>query len=213
VSGLYAAMLRLDGQPCVVVGGGVVATRKLSRLLEAGALVTMVAPSLTEEAQRQVSSARVAWQRRPFQRGDLTGASLAFAATGSRQVNAEVAAEARRLGIPVNVADDPLGSSLQVPATLERAGVQVAISTGGRSPAFARRLREELEQWLSPARLELCELYAELRASLTPLDARPDGAAWASADSQALDLLRDGRREEARQLLRQQVLGAACGEL
>lgn len=202
---LYPAMLRVEGQRCVVIGGGKVAQRKIERLLEAGADVTVVAPTLSPELARWADQGSLRCERRPYRRGDLSGAALVFAATDSRQVNAAVAEDAQLLALPINVADDPAGSSFQVPAVIEREGLTLAVSTGGRSPAFARRLREELLELLSPERLALLDLYAELRASLSD-EAQPrDGVAWAAVDSQALDLLRRGRREEAREVLRQQV--------
>ena len=202
-------MLRLEGLRCVVVGGGSVAHRKVEGLLQAGAEVGVVAPRLSSELAKLVEQGLVRCEQRPYRQGDLSGATLAFAATDSRQVNAAVADDARQLRLPVNVADDPAGSTFQVPAVVERAGLTLAVSTGGRSPAFARRLREELEQLLSPERLTLLELYAELRASLANETLTSEEITWDGADSQALELLRQGRREDARRVLRQQVLEGA----
>ena len=202
----YPTMLRLQGRPCVVIGGGRVAIRKVSRLLEAGAAVRVIAPTLDEPLERLVKSGAIKVERRPYRRGDLAGALLAFAATDSRTVNTAVSDEADERGILVNVADDPQASSFHVPATLERQGISIAISTGGRSPAFARRLREELDDVLSDDRLALLELYAELRAELTSQQIPTSGVSWTRADHQALELLRQGRRAEARQVLREQAL-------
>ena len=174
MSGLYPAMLRLDGRRCVMVGGGRVAARKVGSLLEAAADVVVIAPACDPLIEVRAAEHRLAVIRRPYRRGDLTGAWLAFAATDSRAVNAEVAAEAERLGIPANVADNPARSSFQVPATVHRGDVTVAASTGGRSPAFARRLRHEIERLLTPGRLALLELYAELR-DRAPGRWTPDG--------------------------------------
>src|SRR5205823_3614563 len=88
-------------------------------------------------------------ERRPFTPSDLDGALLAFAATDSRAVNAAVAEAARSRRVLVNIADDPAACDFTVPAQVRRRNVTVAISTGGRSPAFARHLREQLEVWLT----------------------------------------------------------------
>ena len=207
----YPAMLRLGGKRCVVVGGGWVATRKVLPLLETGAEVTVIAPAVEPQLDDFASSGRVRLERRPYRRGDLAGATLAFSATDSRTVNAAVADEAGELGIPVNVADDPVASTFHVPAVSRPYGLTIALSTGGRSPAFARRLRQEIEELLTPERIALLELYVELRAGLA--DEPQDGpkADWSAADEQVLRLLRQGRRSEARQLLRQQVLAASAG--
>jgi precorrin-2 dehydrogenase/sirohydrochlorin ferrochelatase len=206
MSGLYSTMLRVAGRMCVVVGGGQVATRKITRLLEAGAAVTVVAPDQSPQLKGLVQRGLVKCQPREYQRGDLARAVLAFAATDSPVVNAAIADEADSLRIPVNVADDPAASTFQVPAVIERDGLTLAISTHGRSPSFARRLREQLEALLSPEKLTLLELYAELRTSLAEQGRQVDGTAWSRADDRTLELIRDGRLAEARRVLREQVL-------
>ncbi len=212
MSQLYPAMLRIAGRRCVVIGGGRVAARKVAPLLEAGATVLLIAPDCGPELAALVKQGRVRWEPRGYRPGDLEGAALAFAATDSAAVNAAVAAEAKARDIPVNVANDPAASTFHVPAIIERKGLLLTVSTGGRSPAFARRLRLELEALLSPERLALLELYADLRASLGELGLHPDGPAWEAADERALELLRVGRPDEARRVLKQQVLAAAGGE-
>jgi precorrin-2 dehydrogenase/sirohydrochlorin ferrochelatase len=212
VSQLYPAMLRIAGRRCVVIGGGRIATRKVAPLLEAGASVLLIAPNCGPQLEAVGKQGRVRWEPRAYRAGDLEGAALVFAATDSPAVNAAVAAEAKARDIPVNVADDPTASTFHVPAVVEREGLVLTVSTGGRSPAFARRLRLEIEALLSPERLALLELYAELRASLGEQDLRPDGSAWEAADERALDLLRAGRPDEARRVLERQVLAAPGGK-
>ena len=203
---LYPAMLRLAGHLCLVVGGGQVAARKVERLLAADATVRVVAPLLSSSLARLAEAGRIDWSPREYQAGDLVGARLAFAATSSAAVNLAVTGEATQLGIPVNVADDQLASTFQVPAQVVRGGVTLAVSTAGRSPAYARRLREELERFLSPERLALLDLYADLRSDLAQQGQSVDGRAWSAADDRALELLRSGRRAEASALLREQVM-------
>lgn len=123
----------------VVVGGGRVATRKTAGLVEAGAVVRVIAPRVT----RGLAAHQI--ERRPYRPGDLKGAVLAFAATDDRRVNHAVAGEARRRRIPVNVADALEECTFIVPARIRRGEVQIAISTGGRSPRLAKQLRRLLE--------------------------------------------------------------------
>jgi precorrin-2 dehydrogenase/sirohydrochlorin ferrochelatase len=123
-----------------------VATRKVAKLLLAGAEVVVVSP----EVHPELAGKGVEIQHRPYEYGDLDGANLAFTATGSREVNAAVAKEAKERGIPINVADRPSEGDFTVPSTLRRGGLQVAVSTGGASPKLARRIRGELEEAFGP---------------------------------------------------------------
>jgi precorrin-2 dehydrogenase / sirohydrochlorin ferrochelatase len=138
---LYPVFLDLDGRHCVIVGGGEVANRKARKLLQARAEVVVISP----EVKPELASVAVEVWRKPYEEGDLEGAFLAFAATDRREVNAAVAREAQRRGIPVNVADEPSEGDFALPSTLRRGQLQVAVSTGGASPTLARRIRHELE--------------------------------------------------------------------
>jgi precorrin-2 dehydrogenase/sirohydrochlorin ferrochelatase len=211
MSRLYPAMLRLEGRTCVVIGGGRVAARKVRGLLEARAVVRVIAPELASELLDLAQCGALTWERRCYRRGDLAGAVLAVAATDSRSVNADVAREAWQLQIPTAIVDDSEASTLQVPAVLERDGLLLAVSTSGRSPAYARRVREQLEQFLSPERLSLLEIYADLRAALLERERRAPALAPPTIDEQALELLRQGRATEARDLIREHVCGAPAG--
>lgn len=143
---LYPIFLDLRDRRCVVVGGGKVAGRKARKLLQARALVKVVA----SEVEPALASIAVEAEHRPYEPGDLAGATLAFAATDSREVNAAVAREAKERGIPVNVADRPSEGDFALPSTLRRGGLQVAVSTGGASPTLAREIRQELERMFGP---------------------------------------------------------------
>jgi siroheme synthase-like protein len=125
----------------VVVGGGEVANRKARKLLQARAKVVVVSP----EVKPELASIAAEVRRRPYRKGDLEGAFLVFAVTDVREVNAAVALEARERGIPINVADKPSEGDFALPSVLRRGQLQVAVSTGGASPALARRIRQELE--------------------------------------------------------------------
>ncbi|HEU4495254.1 MAG TPA: bifunctional precorrin-2 dehydrogenase/sirohydrochlorin ferrochelatase [Rubrobacteraceae bacterium] len=143
---LYPIFMDLSGRRCVVVGGGEVANRKARKLLQARAEVVVISP----EVRPELESVAVEVYRRPYERGDLKGACLAFAATDAREVNAAVAREAKERGVPVNVADRPQEGDFALPSTLRRGRLQVAVSTGGASPALARDIRCELEKIFGP---------------------------------------------------------------
>jgi siroheme synthase-like protein len=138
---LYPLFMDVSGIRCVVVGGGGVASRKVRGLLESGARVVVVSPKVSPE----IEAMSVTVERRPYAPGDLAGASLAFAATDRREVNAAVTREARENGIPVNVADRPAEGDFALPSVLRRGGLQVAVSTGGASPTLARKIRAAME--------------------------------------------------------------------
>lgn len=129
-----------------MVGGGAVAGRKARRLLQARAEVVVISPEVNEELAAMATEVH----RRRYRPGDLEGAFAAFVATDSREVNAGVALEAKRLGVLVNVADEPEEGDFVLPSTLRRGRLQVAVSTGGASPVLAREIRKKLEDRFGP---------------------------------------------------------------
>jgi precorrin-2 dehydrogenase/sirohydrochlorin ferrochelatase len=137
--------LDVAGRDCIVVGGGEVATRKVDSLLEAGAHVTVVSPQVSPSMAALVAGGRVIHVAREYQPSDIRGCVLAYAATNDPKVHRELAAEARALGIPINVVDVPELCTFIAPAVVKRGALQIAVSTSGASPAFAARLRRELE--------------------------------------------------------------------
>ena len=145
---------------CVVVGGGEIARRKVQGLLAAGARVRVIAPHLHQELQENTAIELIC---RSFLADDLAGALLAFAATNNPQVNADVAACARKKGTLVNIADDPEGSDFHLPAILQRGALTVAVSSGGGSPAFAAQLRDHLAAELGVEWQSFCAIASALR--------------------------------------------------
>jgi precorrin-2 dehydrogenase/sirohydrochlorin ferrochelatase len=203
VSDGYPVVLSIEGRRCVVVGGGRVAARKLGPLIWAGARVTVVAPVVDPAIERAATTGTVQVERRDFEPADLDGAFLAIAATDRPDVNRAVVDAAHTRGVLVNVADDPTACDFAVPATVRRRNVTLAVSTGGRSPAFSRFLRQELESWLTEERCQVLELAAEIRRDLKGTPSQPSGAAWqrALADDGVPRALAEGDRAGARQRL------------
>jgi len=164
--GFLPLFLRMDNRRCLVIGGGRVAARKVATLLAAGASVTVVSPELCPELEREVRIGRVDRIARAYQPGDLQGYSLVYAAVGSPQLARELYAEAQRLDIPINVADQPDFCSFIVPAVATRGRLQVAISTGGASPALASKLRARAESVFGPHLAPMAEILAAARGWL-----------------------------------------------
>src|SRR5919206_770078 len=140
----YPVSLEVAGRRAVVVGGVPVAEERARSLLGAGARVTGVAERPTEGLEERGRLGSVTLIRRAYRRGDLRGAFLAVAATGDASVNARIFAEAEKRRVLLNAVDDISHCHFAVPSILRRGDLVVAVSTGGKSPALARRLREAL---------------------------------------------------------------------
>ena len=144
--------VKLDQQPCLVVGGGAVAGRKAALLLRAGARVSVVAPGLVDSLKRLCEQRQVAHIRSEFRPEHVTGKRLVIAATDDAQVNSAVSRSAEAAGVPCNVVDNAGESSFILPAIVDRSPVTIAIGTGGNAPVLAQRLKSKIEAWL-PARI------------------------------------------------------------
>lgn len=142
--------VKLDGRRCLVIGGGTVAEAKIESLLAAEASVRVVAPGATPKVREWARDARITWNPRKYDADDLAGMFLVIAATNSPSLHDEIYAEARRRGVLCNTVDEPQRCDFYFPAVVRRGELQIAISTGGLSPALAQRLRKELEQQFGP---------------------------------------------------------------
>ena len=158
--------LDVRDKPVVVVGGGAVAARKCSALIDAGARVTVVAQDLDGSLGEMCEKEEVFHLAREFAPGDLAGAFLVFAATDNPYVNRAVAEEAKARAILSDIADAPGLGSFTLPAVMRRGALQIAVSTGGASPALARQVRAELEARYGPEYGSALELLGKLREKL-----------------------------------------------
>ncbi len=196
---VYPVNLVLYGAPCLVIGGGHVAARKVAGLLDAGASVTVVAPDAVELLR---DDPRVRWHARPYQRGEVASYRLAITATGIVDVDAQVHRDAEAAGVPVNSADDPDRCTFILPAVVRRGDVQLTVSTGGRSPAFASWLRSEIELWLDDGPIPAFELLASVRDEMRAAGIATEHPGWHEALSDGLPLLvQRGNLVAARALL------------
>lgn len=197
--GHYPIVLDLAGRPCLVIGGGPVAERKVEGLLQAGATVAVVSPRLTERLASWTQEGRIRHIAREYRPGDLAGSQLAFVATDDGAINAAVAREGRERGVWVNAADDPEHCDFILPSVLRRGELVVAVATGGASPALSRAIREELEGYFTEEYAALARLAAEVRRELRGRGVRPSPEAWQQAlDEDLRRLIAEGRRGEAR---------------
>jgi len=172
-------LTNLAARQAVVIGGGNVAARKVHGLLQAGANITVISPKVAPQLQQLQTDGQIRWLKRPYQPGDLTGAFLVIAATNNAGVNQQVLTEAQQRGCLINVVDNPDDSNFVDSATVRRGPITLTVSTGGASPALARWLREQLENFIGPEYGELAALLAELRPELR--QHYPDSAARAQA--------------------------------
>lgn len=159
----YPVFLDLADQPVVVIGAGSVAARKVKTLLAAGAKVTVISPAAEPAIRKLAAAGKLHWVRRAYRHGDLRGACLVVAATDNLDVNRAVSVDARRRKLLVNCIAPPAAGNFIVPSLIQRGGITLAISTGGASPAFAKRLRLDLERFLGNRYPALLKRMAKTR--------------------------------------------------
>lgn len=201
----YPVFLDINGRPCVVVGGGKVAERKVNGLLGAGASVTVISPAATKSLKGLASKGRIKLNKARFRPGMIEGFFLAFAATDSREVNEAVWKEAQERGVPVNAVDDPAHCSFIMPAVVDRGSLTVAISTSGKSPLLARLLREGLETVIGTEYETLVEILGAVRKKLLKTRLSRDKKESIIKDllnSQLPEMIRDGNSRGVNEALR-----------
>jgi siroheme synthase-like protein len=198
----YPIFLDLTKRRCAVIGGGAVAARKVEALLTAKADITVISPQVNEELRAHITKRSVRHLARNYASDDLAGFHLAFVATANRVVNGEIFRDARERGIWINCADDPSHCDFISPAVVHREQFDVAISTGGQSPAAARMLREHLEEFLTDDFADLVAIAAEVRRELRQRCTTVSADAWKRAlRGEVRQLMRQGRAREAKEIL------------
>ena len=205
----FPIQLDIRGRRCLVVGGGEVGTRKAQSLLACGGAVTVVSPAVTEELQRLAARGDLALRMREYDGADLEGAFLVIGATDDETLNRRVSADAERRGILCNIADRPEKCNFILPAVVRRGDLVLTVSTSGRSPALAKKLRRSLQAQFGEEYAVLLDLMGAIRRRLlaeahAPEEHKPVFERLVHSD--ILTWIREGRRHEIDRLLAE-VLG------
>lgn len=199
----YPVVLDLAGRRVLVVGAGPVGSRKVAGLLGAGAHVTVVAPDAVPEIAEDPG---VRWHRRGYRRGEVASYTLAITATGDPAVNRQVARDGAAASVFVNSADDPENCSFILPSVVRRGDLQIAVSTNGRSPAFASWARAVLERTFTDVHARALDVLAAVRAEAKDIHGTSEVAGWQDAvDDRLFDLVATGRLDAARDHVRRAI--------
>ncbi|MFV9511086.1 precorrin-2 dehydrogenase/sirohydrochlorin ferrochelatase family protein [Tepidibacillus sp. LV47] len=158
----YTMLVNMENRPCLVIGGGKVAERKIHRLLQSKAKVTVISPSVTEQIHKLVEKQQIIWLEREYQKGDMKGFFLIIIATDQTEVNQRIYQEVNHQVQLVNVVDAPELCTFLVPSTVTRGHLQISISTHGASPGLAKKIRQEIEQTYG----EEYEIYTRFLAEM-----------------------------------------------
>lgn len=218
VDPVYPVGLLIAGRPCLVVGGGLVAGRKTRSLLECRAHVTMVAPEahkalgmlFADGTIEAIQGPPVDVQLRPYEPGEAANYRLVVTATGIREVDSQVAADAERAGVWVNSADDVENCTFLLPAVHRRGPVTVAVSTSGVSPALASWLKRQIAEGLGPELEELASLLEEARGLVRAQGRSTESVDWVSVlDGPVRGLLAAGETAEARRVMYVELFGGS----
>jgi len=170
----YPVNLDIRNRKCLVVGGGAVGTRKIMTLLDCGAKVTVVSIDVAEKLQELSDNDIIKLEKRPFQISDLDEMFLVMGATDNQEINREIHSEAERLGVLCNIADRPEDCNFILPAIVNRGDLIIAISTSGKSPASAKKIRKDLEKVFGTEYAEFIKLMGEIRNKLLSEDHEPE---------------------------------------
>lgn len=204
----YPICLDLNARPVLVVGGGIIAEGKILQLVEAAAKVHVVSLTITEKLQQLVATDAITFRQGEFCDSDLANKVLVICATNNQAVNEFVAHAATARGMLCNVVDQPALCNFITPSLVTRGDLQISISTSGKSPTVAQRVKREIGELIGEEYETLLAIAAELRAQVRTViptfEARRDFLR-AFADSQALDLIRAGKPAEAKQLAQQML--------
>ena len=206
----YPIFIDVENRDVVIIGGGTVCARKAETMLRYGARVTVVSPKFTDEIEAWAKEGLLRIKRKEYDDADLEGASMVIASTDDESVNSRVAADSRRRRIPVNVVDVTPLCEFIVPAIVESGSIQIAVSTGGKSPAVARTLKEDLKKLIGTEYAEINDLLGSLRDDakrVLPTDTDRKRFFDGILARGVLQMLRDGKRKEA-----YETIASACEE-
>ena len=204
----YPVFLNLTGRRCVIIGGGQIAEGKITKLLESAAEIIVVSPDATQGIRDFAQAGKIELDLRKYQPGDLQGAFLAIAATNDRVVNQEIFQEAEKQGILLNAVDDMPRCSFIAPSVVNKGPVTVAISTGGASPALARKLRENMKVSSVLDWAEATSVLSKARQIIKEKKIAIDPQRWQFCmTDEILKLTQDNQEEKALEILMDSLMG------
>jgi len=200
----YPVNLNVRNRKCLVVGGGSVGTRKVKTLLDCGAAVTVVSTDMSEELQKLSERQMLILEKRPFRSSDLESMFLVICATSDENLNLRISSEAAQRNMLCNVADVPEACNFILPAIVDRGDLIIAISTSGKSPAFAKKLRKELENQFGQEYKLFLMLMGAIRKKLLAEDHEPEEhkALFEKLICEGMvDMIRENKKESIQELL------------
>jgi precorrin-2 dehydrogenase/sirohydrochlorin ferrochelatase len=201
----YPVCLDVSGRRCVIVGGGEVAERKVRRLMDCGAEVLVVSESLSPALQTMKSDGLLSHIQAGYSSDLIEGAFLVIGATDRAEVNEAVSRDAKRQGILVNIVDDPERCNFILPSLHRRGDLMIAVSTGGKSPALAKKLRKEMARHYGPEFETLLRIMGQIRSKIISRGYPPEKnkALFESViDSDIIDHIREKRWDKVKAMIR-----------
>ena len=210
----YPVYLNLAGKRCVILGGGTIAQGKIAALRDAGAAITVISPHATEGIRRAAKRGDITFEQREYREGDLEGAFIAVAATNVWHVNREIYEEAEERGVLLNVVDDPDQCTFIAPSIVRRDPITLAVSTGGASPALARKLRETLAEAPALKWADLAGALGRARRVIKEQRTVIDPTRWQCVITEdLLAMVQDGRDDEAVEIILSQLQDPSIPEM
>ena len=202
----YPVYLNLAGKQCVILGGGTIAQGKIAALRDAGAKIKVISPQATDGIKRAAQRGDVTFEQREYRSGDLDGAFIAVAATNVWHVNRQIYEEAEARGVLLNVVDDPDQCTFIAPSIVRRAPVTLAVSTGGASPALARKMRETLSEAPALKWADLAGALGRARRVIKEQRTVIDPSRWQCVITEdLLQLVQNGHEDQAVDIILSQL--------
>ena len=200
----YPVSLDITGKRCIIVGGGAVAERKAARLIDCGAQVVIVSRTLTQLLKNRKKAKAIEHIDRDYEKQTLNGSFLVIGATDRDDVNAQVSRDALSLGMLVNIVDDPDKCNFILPSLVQQGDLVIAVSTGGKSPALAREIREDLQRQYGPEYKSLLAIMGSLRKKILAqghASERNKTVFEALVRSDILQAIREGNRTGVKKII------------
>lgn len=210
----YPVLLDLKGKKCLVIGGGKVAERKVRALIDARAKVTLVSPKITYALSQMADMKKIYYIKDHFKEKHLEETFLAIGATNKPKINHRIFQAAAKVNTLVNIVDSPEECNFIVPSTVSQGDLQISISTGGKSPALAKKIREQLEIQYGRSYRDFLLLMGELRSKVLSHFSDTDyrnKIFQALVDSELLDLFKKGLNQKAEKKA-EEIINSFCNQ-